>query len=66
MRSLWDVSLEIVFQQHYTHKYCQPPQPLRPRICRIPAASNDPKMLQKLSAVQNQASRVGSSFDLKK
>ena len=59
--SVW----KLVFQQHYTHKYCQP-QPLRPRICRIPAASNDPKMLQKLSAVQNQASRVGSSFDLKK
>ena len=50
----------------YTHRYCQPLQPLMPRICRIPAANKDPTMLQKLNAVQNHASRVGSSFDLKK
>jgi hypothetical protein len=49
-----------------TYRYCHPLQPFKPRICKTPAASNDPTMLLVDSAVQNHAKRSGSSFDLKK
>lgn len=41
-----------------------PPQPATPLICSTPAAMKDPTMLTVLSAVQNQDSLMGSSFDL--
>lgn len=44
----------------FTH-HCHPLHPLKPLICKMPAASNDPTMLTVLRAVQKNARRVGSS-----
>lgn len=44
--------------------HCHPDHPAIPLICRMPAATNDPKMLHTLRTVQNHESRMGNSLDL--
>jgi hypothetical protein len=48
------------------NRYCEPPNPCKPRMRNIPGADRVPTMLHMLSAVQKYARRSGSSLDSKK
>jgi hypothetical protein len=61
MRPHEKIPMTSVIRPSIKKSHCQPDQPLMPLICRMPAARKEPTMLTVLRAVQNQASRIGSS-----